>query len=58
MNVEVPFKIRLRGGPSGHHGGDFWTRRKYRDDLDVAKRPTHLVEDDLDHLGLRQKNRS
>ena len=57
MHIQVPWSIRLRGGRPVHRGGDFWTRRKYHDDLNVAKRPAFLVEDDLDHLGTVHKKR-
>ena len=56
MNIQVPWKARLRNGRPEHRGRDFWIRRKYHDDLDVAKRPDFLVEDDLDHLGMVHKN--
>jgi len=56
MNIRVPWKIRLRSGQPNQHGGNFWTRRKFHDDLEVAKRPTFLVEDDLNHLGSLHKN--
>jgi hypothetical protein len=56
MNIQAPWSIRLRGGQTIRLGGDFWTRRKYHDDLEVAKRPSFIVEDDLDHLGALHKS--
>jgi hypothetical protein len=52
MNIQVPWKIRLKNGSVARAAqGTFWLRKRYDDELDVAKRPTLMVEDDLDHLG-------
>ncbi len=56
MNIQVPWKMRLRRGPQGGPMDRNWrARRTFQDDLDVAKRPTLMVEDDLDHLGSLHK---
>lgn len=57
MNIQVPWKMRLRSGSQGGPpGGSMWARRRFRNELDVAKRPNLMVEDDLDHLGSMHKH--
>lgn len=59
MNIQVPWKIRSRGSRGqGSLLGNLLIRRRFHDELNVAKRPTHALEDDLDHLGMMHKNRS
>ena len=56
MNIQVPWKMRMRSGPqSSPYDGNFWLRRKFREDLDVAKPPAYRLEEDLDHLGALHK---
>ena len=52
MNIQVPWNTRLRSGlQSSPYDSDFWLRRKYCEDLDVAKPQSFRLEEDLDHLG-------
>ena len=56
MNIQVPWKMRMRNGSQPSMGNrHWWVSKKFQDDLDVAKRPALMVEDDLDHLGSLHK---
>ena len=56
MNMQVLWRKRMSGGPqSSPSSGQMWARRRFCDELDVAKRPGLMVEDDLDHLGSLHK---
>jgi hypothetical protein len=51
FNITVPWKTRMRSdGSQSPTGGNWWNRKKYRDDPG-ARQSTMLHEDDLDHLG-------
>jgi hypothetical protein len=57
MNIQVPWKMRMNEGPQGSQtNGSMWARWRFRDELDVAKRPGLMVEDDLNHLGSMHKH--
>ncbi|MDF7826152.1 hypothetical protein P4B35_19125 [Pontiellaceae bacterium B12227] len=56
MNIQVPWKMRMgSGSPSPVSNSHWWVRKTFQADLDVAKRPSLMVEDDLDHLGSLHK---
>lgn len=38
MNIQVPWAVRQKSGmQSSPYDSNFWVRRKFRDELDVAK---------------------
>ena len=56
MTIQVPWKMRLRKGPTGSPSNEnYWNRRKYQDDPGVPKRQALPHEEDLDHLGALHK---
>lgn len=57
MNIQVPWKMRMKNGNQvSPDNSNWWMRKKFHDDLNVAKRPSLMVEDDLDHLGALHKH--
>ena len=57
MNIQVPWKMRMRSeNQVTFNDSNWWVRKKFHDDLNVAKRPSLVVEDDLDHLGALHKH--
>lgn len=57
MNIQVPGKMSRQEGPPGEQSREnARARRRFHDELDVAKRPGLMVEDDLNHLGSVHKS--